>query len=110
MKWLVDGVVPDQHKPQMLAQMAVTGRKWCDFVSYDPRFPAPHNIMVRRFEPTTEETVAIETAAMTFLAEVEKMWDALIGLQPEQSNVCQECGFKQGWHSPACSENKKAAA
>lgn len=27
MAWLMAGVVPDQHKPQMLAQLACTGRK-----------------------------------------------------------------------------------
>ena len=31
--------VPDEYLPQITWQMACTGRKWCDFVSYDPRLP-----------------------------------------------------------------------
>lgn len=31
--------VPDEYMPQITWQMACTGRKWCDFVSYDPRLP-----------------------------------------------------------------------
>src|SRR5512145_2487058 len=38
-QWLLAGEVPAQHKPQMLAQMSVTERRWCDFVSFDPRVP-----------------------------------------------------------------------
>lgn len=76
-QWLLDGVVPEQHKPQMLAQMVVTGRKWCEFMSYDPRLPEPQRAFIRRFEPTGEELLAVETAAMLFLAEVDQMFDII---------------------------------
>lgn len=36
--YLLAGVVPCDYKPQMVWQMLVTGRPWCDFVSYDSRF------------------------------------------------------------------------
>ena len=29
--------VPTTHKPQIQGQLWVTDRKWCDFISYDPR-------------------------------------------------------------------------
>lgn len=77
MAWLLNGVVPEQHKPQMTAQLIVTNRKWCDFVSFDPRFRLQQQLFVRRFEPTTEELATVETAAMTFLSELDAMFDAI---------------------------------
>ena len=76
-RWKFQGVVPKQHKPQMLAQLAVTQRKWCDFVSYDPRFPVAQQFFLRRFEPTAEEIAEVEEAAKVFLAEVDEMFDQL---------------------------------
>lgn len=48
------GVVPDEYKPQMLVQMLCTGRKWCDFVDFDPRFKS-RPIFIVRYEPTQAE-------------------------------------------------------
>lgn len=79
LQWVLDGVVPEQHKPQMLAQLAVTGRKWCDFVAYDPRFNAPYNLFIRRFEPTAEEITATETAAANFLQEIHFLTVQFLG-------------------------------
>lgn len=77
LKWVLDGVVPDQHKPQMLLQLAVTQRKWCDFMSYDPRLPEPTSIFIKRFEPTAEEITAVEIHAANFLEELELMFDKI---------------------------------
>ena len=75
--WAMAGVVPDIHKPQMVVQCACTGRKWCDFVAFDPRIRDPRRrLFIRRYEPTAEEVQKIETAAETFLAELDAMWDA----------------------------------
>ncbi len=75
--WRLAGVVPDEHKPQMILQLACTGRAWCEFVAYDPRLKDPaKRLFVRRFEPTAEEIAKVETAAETFLAELDAMWEA----------------------------------
>lgn len=73
LEWLLAGVVPDKHKPQMLAQLACTGRKYVDFITYDPRFPDGQKKMIRKFEPCKEEVAAIEEAAKAFLEEIELM-------------------------------------
>lgn len=73
LQWVVDGEIPDQHKPQMLAQMAVTGRQWCDFVAFDPRFPSERDLFIRMYEPRHEDIAAVENAARQFLAEVAAM-------------------------------------
>jgi putative phage-type endonuclease len=73
--WKLAGVVPDEHKPQMLAQLACTGRKWVEFVAFDPRMPDGKQMFVRRYEPTAEEIAAVEKAAIQFLDEVDAMFD-----------------------------------
>jgi hypothetical protein len=42
-------IEPD-YITQMQWQMDCTGRKWCDFVSYDPRFPEPLRLCVYRID------------------------------------------------------------
>ena len=81
MQWLLDGVVPEQHKPQMMAQMIVTGRGWCEFMSYDPRFPDGKDCFIRRFEPTAGELNDVENGALTFLEELDKLAEQLIQKQ-----------------------------
>jgi putative phage-type endonuclease len=77
-EWRMAGVVPEEHVPQMLANLAVTGRKWCEFVAYDPRVRDERaQLFVRRFSPTPEEIADIEAKAETFLAEVEAAWEIL---------------------------------
>ena len=47
---LVSQKVPAKYLPQMQWQMACTGRKWCDFVSFDPRMPENLQLFVKRIE------------------------------------------------------------
>ncbi len=75
--WTLAGEVPEQHKPQMLAQLACTGRKWVDFVSFDPRINGRASLFIRRFEPTPEQILAVEDGAREFLAEVAAMCEQL---------------------------------
>ena len=73
-EWCAAGEVPPEHKPQMLAQLACTGRKWVEFVAYDPRVRARSPLFVRRFEPAAEEIEHVEKVAEAFLAEVEELF------------------------------------
>ena len=75
--WVIDGTVPDQHKPQILAQLACTQRTRAVFVSFDPRINGPRQLFIREWTPEPAEIAAIESAARDFLAELERMWDAL---------------------------------
>ncbi|MDD9330676.1 MAG: exonuclease, partial [Bartonella sp.] len=56
-------------------QMACTGRQWCDFVSYDPRFAgqsAHLRLKVQRIHRNDEQIEAINQAVETFLEEIEQ--------------------------------------
>ncbi len=50
--------VPEEYLPQITWQMACTGRKWCDFVSYDPRLPEQLQTVIIR---VTIDDVDIES-------------------------------------------------
>lgn len=74
---ILEGVVPIQHYPQMTLQCLVTGREWCDFVSFDPRVDERFRLFVRRFYPTKEQLAEVEAEAVQFLAEVDAMFEVL---------------------------------
>lgn len=38
--YLISGTLPGQYQPQVQGQLYVTGRQWCDFISYHPDLPA----------------------------------------------------------------------
>ena len=63
-------VDPDYVK-QMQWQMACTGRKWCDFVSFDPRMPSDMCIHQRRVHRDPVFIAELEHSVSVFLAEVD---------------------------------------
>ena len=79
LEWRLAGVVPEKHKPQMCAQLLCTGRKWCGFIAYDPRVKEERlRLFMRKYEPTAEELAKVEEAAITFLTELDTLWERLI--------------------------------
>ena len=75
--WKLAGVVPEQHKPQILAQLACTGRTRAVFVSFDPRVPPKQQLFIAEWMPERAEIERVEQAARDFLAEVSAMWEVL---------------------------------
>lgn len=71
--WRMAGEVPEEHRPQMLAQLACTGRQWVDFVAFDPRVQKGPQLFIRRFQPERAEIERIEAGARDFLAELTAM-------------------------------------
>ena len=62
--------IPGKYQTQMLWQMACTGRQWCDFVSYDPRFPEHRKLFVKRVPRDDERIAELEREVAAFLQEV----------------------------------------
>ena len=62
---------------QMLWQMACTGRKWCDFVSYDDRLPEHLSFQMVRINRDDERIKEIEEEVQKFLHELDKQIDEL---------------------------------
>lgn len=67
---LLGQAVPAKYSDQMQFQMACTGRKWCDFVSYDPRMPEHMRLFVRRVERDDKRIDFLETEVAGFLLEM----------------------------------------
>ena len=49
-KWMIADEIPKEHKWQVAGHCLVTGRDWCDFVSFDPRIEGPLRLFVKRYE------------------------------------------------------------
>lgn len=64
--------VPGKYVKQIMWQMACTGRKWCDFASYDPRLPETMRLIVIRLHRDDAMIAEIEAAVTTFLAEIDE--------------------------------------
>jgi len=62
---------PNKYFIQMQAQMAVTGAKWCDFVSFDPRMPERSQLLIVSVPRDPEFILFMETEIKQFLSEVE---------------------------------------
>jgi len=77
METMLTQKVPAKYIPQMMWQMACTGRNWCDFVSYDPRFPENLQIFIERvtYDPTYVRMLELEITQ--FLDEVTKKVEIL---------------------------------
>lgn len=67
---LLGGAVPSKYVTQMQWQMACTGRKWCDFVSYDPRMPEAMRFFCVRLRRDDVAIADLEKLVSEFLKEV----------------------------------------
>ncbi len=68
---VLSGKVPSKYIPQMQWQMACTQRKWCDFVSFDPRMPEGLQLFIQRVDFDVEYVKMLEAEITVFLAELE---------------------------------------
>ena len=62
--------VPRQYFWQVHGQMWITGRKWCDFVSFDPRLPANAQMFITRVHRDEDVIEDLAGQVTTFLREV----------------------------------------
>lgn len=67
---LLSATVPGDYLTQMQWQMACTGRKWCDFASYDPRLPAGMALFIARVHRDEARIAELEVEVKAFLAEL----------------------------------------
>lgn len=69
--------VPEEYLPQITWQMACTGRKWCDFVSYDPRLPEQLQTVIIRVHVTDVDIDAIENEVAACNAKLNQVIENL---------------------------------
>lgn len=66
---ITDGVIPTEHIAQVQTGLWVTGRKWCDFISYSNGMA----MMVVRVDADPDYHALIEAAAIAFEAKVAEV-------------------------------------
>lgn len=69
---LLTGKVPGKYVTQMMWQMSCTGRKFCDFVSFNPSFPAHLQLFVQRVPRDLSVIAELEKEVTTFIAEIDQ--------------------------------------
>lgn len=75
------GVLPAEHKYQVLHNLFVSGAKWCDFASFDPTMPESLQLFIVRVNRDKKELKAYELALRMFLAEVEREYNEVAALE-----------------------------
>lgn len=93
LSYMLNGEVPLDYMPQMMAQMSCTERKWCDFVSYDPRLPRNLQFFCRRFHRDEKLISLMEAEVKAFLEEVVLKLGELANraeIAPEQPQMASE--------------------
>ena len=71
LSFLKAGVVPAEHRAQLVHQLWVSGAAAVDFVSFNDTLPAPLQLFVVRLERDDAELAAYEQKVRQFLAEVD---------------------------------------
>jgi hypothetical protein len=64
--------IPKQYYWQIMGQLWITGRKWCDYLSYDPRMPLNAQIILIRVERNEEDIKRLEEEVRNFLESVDQ--------------------------------------
>lgn len=70
--YLRSGKVPTAYMHQITHNLFITGAEWCDFISFDPRFPDPVQLFVRRVNRADVDLKAYELAVRLFLSECDR--------------------------------------
>ena len=82
-RWLLEGVVPEEHWPQMYGEMSCTGRDWGQFISFDPRLTKRYQLfMPPILKAETERILEVETHVRQFLSEMDAKIERLGELCP----------------------------
>lgn len=69
--WLTG--MPRAHRPQVQGALMVTGRQWCDFISYDPRMHPRFQLYQQRIERDEAYIEQLLTALCQFEREVNQL-------------------------------------
>lgn len=76
LRHITANVVPPEYIPQMLVQCLCTGRRWVDFVDYDPRLTGVYSrfaFWTIRYTPTEKELSDALERCQKFLTEVDEV-------------------------------------
>ena len=73
----LSGEMPKHHIPQVQGQLWITGREWCDFVSFDPRIQGQSFLFTKRIERDDEYIKNLESEMVKFCDELSELIDLI---------------------------------
>jgi len=71
--------LPKEYEAQVQGQLWVTGREWCDFVSFDPRIDVEASYIQTRVYRDEEYIAELEKRVSIFVEEMKSMINKLTG-------------------------------
>jgi putative phage-type endonuclease len=77
--------IPGKYTLQMQWQMACTGRKWCDFVSFDPRMPGRMRLFAKRVARDDVLIASLTKDVELFLRELDTKLAALRSIYDQEA-------------------------
>ena len=77
LRFIEGNVLPHEHQAQVRHNLWITGAQWCDFVSYDDRFPCHLRLFRVRVAADDLDLPDYEKNALKFLAEVQSEVECL---------------------------------
>lgn len=78
---LRDGAHAEEYAWQIQGQLWVTGRAWCDVVSFDPRFPDGLQLAITRVARNNDALDRLEAAAIRANAEADALVAELLDMR-----------------------------
>tara|TARA_R110000824_G_C15160070_1_gene671815 strand:- start:327 stop:944 length:618 start_codon:yes stop_codon:yes gene_type:complete len=73
LKYYMAGTMPEEYLAQVQGQLWVSGRDWCDFVSYDPRVRSEADYFELRVNRDDEYIKNLEVQCSTFIDELKEL-------------------------------------
>ena len=70
--YIIKDTMPPVYVPQVQGQLWVTGRRWCDFISYNPYFKI-RPLWSKRIQRDEEYIKNLEAAVNDFVAELKEL-------------------------------------
>lgn len=89
-EYLEAGILPEEYEPQVMWNLACTGRTWWDFISYCPTMPYEMQIFKVRIYANAKRIAEMEDGLDKFLAETDKRIEQLKAKYPPIERNFQE--------------------
>ncbi len=80
LSYLRSRTVPKDYLAQIQHQLWLTGAQWCDFASFDDRFPPALQLFITRVTRDQVDLKAYELLVRMFLAEVDREYESVAQL------------------------------
>jgi len=70
---VVAGEMPKEHIAQVQGNLWINGRRWCDFISFDPRIDGDGRLFIQRIERDDKFIENLERRVMAFVNQLDRV-------------------------------------